>query len=126
MSVSILTASLLALWLLTLSLRVISLRRAAASNSSDEHQQKLKRAIRGQANLTEYAPVFLLLLFLAESHSDNQLYLAAVAALFVLGRLLHGIVFAYMSHNMLLRVGGTVLTLTSIALLALGNLLLLL
>ena len=126
MTITIITASLLALWLVTLSLRVIRLRRALGRNIPDAAQeQALKRAIRGQGNLTEYAPIFLLLLFLAEYHAQAQWFLALVAVLFLAGRLAHGVAFSFMKSNMLLRVGGMVLTLTSLILLAVANLLML-
>ena len=126
MPITIITASLLALWLVILSLRVIKQRRALGRNTPDAAQeQALKRAIRGQGNLTEYAPIFLLLLFLAEYHAQAQWFLALVAVLFLAGRLAHGIAFSFMKSNMLLRVGGTVLTLTSLILLAVANLLML-
>ena len=128
MPITIITTSLLALWLVTLSLRVIRLRRALGRNRNTPdaaQEQALKRAIRGQGNLTEYAPIFLLLLFLAEYHAQAQWFLALVAVLFLAGRLAHGIAFSFMKSNMLLRVGGMVLTLTSLILLAGANLLML-
>ena len=126
MPITIITASLLALWLVTLSLRVIKQRRALGRNTPDAAQeQALKRAIRGQGNLTEYAPIFLLLLSLAEYHAQAQWFLALVAVLFLAGRLAHGVAFSFMRSNMLLRVGGMVLTLTSLILLAGANLLML-
>ena len=126
MPITIITASLLALWLVILSLRVIKQRRALGRNTPDAAQeQALKRAIRGQGNLTEYAPIFLLLLFLAEYNAQAQWFLALVAVLFLAGRLAHGVAFSFMRSNMLLRVGGMVLTLTSLILLAVANLLML-
>ena len=126
MPITIITASLLALWLVTLSLRVIRLRRTLGRNTPDAAQeQSLERAIRGQGNLTEYAPIFLLLLFLAEYSAQAQWFLALVAVLFLAGRLAHGVAFSFMKSNMLLRVGGMVLTLTSLILLAGANLLML-
>ena len=128
MPITIITASLLALWLVTLSLRVIKQRRALGRNRNTPdaaQEQALKRAIRGQGNLTEYAPIFLLLLFLAEYSAQAQWFLVLVAVLFLAGRLAHGLAFSFMRSNMLLRVGGMVLTLTSLILLAVANLVML-
>ena len=124
MAITTTFASLLALWLVLLSLRVIGLRRAGGASADDAQREILRRAIRAQGNLTEYAPIFLILLGLAEFQGQHELYLWLTGGAFLLGRLLHGAVFAFLKPNMLLRVGGTLLTLTPLLILAVGNLLL--
>lgn len=113
-------AALLALWLVVLSVRVIALRGNpvfkwfAFANSGEE---SLQRAIRGHGNLIEYAPIFLILMLLAEI-SDAGATMGALhwyGAVFLMGRLMHGVCFGFMRRNFFLRVGGMILTLFPIA-----------
>ena len=67
--ISTLFTSLLAIWLLILSARVIALRGASflkffAFNNFGE--KALSRSVRAQGNFIEYTPFFLILLFIAE------------------------------------------------------------
>ena len=62
-------AALLGIWFIVLSLRVIALRGNPAFNWFSFRNQgdiSLQRAIRGHGNLTEYAPIFLILLYFVE------------------------------------------------------------
>ena len=107
-------AGLLALWLIILSMRVIALRgnpafRWFAFGHNDA--AALERAIRGHGNLTEYAPFSLILMLLVEMTSGVSAGLHAYGIAFLLGRLMHGLCFGFMTKNLMLRVGGTVLTL---------------
>ena len=70
--ISTLFTSLLAIWLLILSARVIALRGASflrffAFNNFGE--KALSRSVRAQGNFIEYTPFFLILLFLSLSGS---------------------------------------------------------
>lgn len=110
-------AALLGLWLVILSVRVIALRGNPVFRwfaFSAAHEDALPRAIRGQGNLTEYAPIFLLLMLIAESAGIEPATLHWYGMAFLAGRLMHGICFGFMHRNMVFRVGGTVLTLFSI------------
>lgn len=110
-------ASLLAIWLIILSVRVIGLRGNPAFSalaSGKENAETLERAIRGQGNLIEYAPIFLILLFLAEATGTSTTAIHAYGATFLAGRLAHGICFSFMKRSMPLRVGGMVLTFASL------------
>ena len=71
----------------------------------------LDRAIRAQGNLTEYAPMMLILLYLLETLGQSAWTLHVLGSLFLLGRLMHGICFGFMTSSMPLRIGGTALTL---------------
>lgn len=118
-------ASILAIWLVILSTRVIALRGNpvfkwfAFGYNSDEG---LNRSIRAQGNLTEYAPIFIILLLLAEVAGFPESTLHYYGAVFVIGRLMHGLCFGFMQKSMALRIGGTVLTLFPILGLAVANL----
>ena len=59
--------SLLAIWLVFLSFRVIALRGSpvfAFLNINTDDEEMLQRAIRAHGNLTEYAPMMVVLLYL--------------------------------------------------------------
>ena len=106
-------AAILAIWLVILSTRVIAFRGNPAFRwlAFGRFDDSLDRAIRAQGNLTEYAPIFLILMVLAEMHGMAPASLHYYGMAFVLGRLMHGVCFGFMKRNLFLRVGGTVLTL---------------
>ena len=109
--------SLLAIWLIVLSIRVIGLRgnpafAFIAQGRGDE--ELLNRAIRAQGNLIEYAPIMLFILFFLEGTGIPELAVRILGDSFLLGRLMHGISMGFMRSNMPLRVGGTALTLLSL------------
>ena len=111
-------ASLLAILLFILSIRVIGLRgnpafAFIAQGKGDD--ELLQRAIRAQGNLTEYAPTMLILLFFLETSDVADAKLHALAGAFLLGRVMHGICMGFMRSNMPLRMGGTALTLLPLA-----------
>ena len=119
-------ASLIALLLVRLSLRVIQLRRKNQVSLGDGGHEDLRRAIRGQANCAEYAPVGVLLVLIAELQSTSIVVtaiLALLAAAFLLGRLLHGYALGYAEKAVGPRVRGMQLTVLSIVGLAALNLL---
>ncbi len=113
--ITALYASLLALWLVFLSFRVIALRGSpvfAFLNINTDDEEMLQRAVRAHGNLTEYAPMMVILLYLLEQSSANPSTLHALGLSFLAGRLMHGICFGFLRSSMPLRIGGTVLTLT--------------
>lgn len=113
--ITALYASLLAIWLVFLSFRVIALRGSpvfAFMNINTDDEEMLQRAIRAHGNLTEYAPIMLILIYLLEQSSAEASMLHALGLVFLVGRLMHGICFGFMRSSMPLRIGGTVLTLT--------------
>ena len=112
--ITALYCSLLAIWLFILSIRVIGLRgnpafAFIAQGSGDE--DLLQRAIRAHGNLTEYAPMMLIVLYLLETSGAESNALHLLGGSFLIGRLMHGIGMGFMRSSMLLRVGGTALTL---------------
>jgi len=107
-------ASLISIWLIILSTRVIALRgnpifKFFKFDKDDENS--MERAIRGHSNLIEYSPIFLILLYLAEMTNFNIIYIHFLGSAFFLGRLMYGFCFAFLKSNMFLRVGGTTITL---------------
>ena len=116
--ITALYASLLAILLFILSIRVIGLRgnpafAFIAQGKGDD--ELLQRAIRAHGNLTEYLPTMLILLFFLESSGVEDSKLHVIAGAFLLGRVMHGICMGFMRSNMPLRVGGTALTLFPLA-----------
>jgi hypothetical protein len=73
-------------------------------------QQVLERAIRGHGNLTEYAPLFLILMLALELSDASKYWLYVNGSIFTLGRTMHGVVFAFMKPNPFMRIGGMTLT----------------
>ena len=107
-------AGLLGIWLIVLSLRVIALRGNPAFkwfSFRNKGENSLQRAIRGHSNLTEYAPIFLILLYFVEAAKFDTTAVHWYGSVFILGRLMHGFCFGFLEKNMFFRVAGTVLTL---------------
>ena len=106
--------ALLGLWLVILSLRVIALRGGPGMGwlkFGYTGEQALTRSVRAQGNLIEYAPLFVILMFLAESGGVSSFSLHYYGGTFLLGRLMHGICMGFMKKSVVLRAGGTIITL---------------
>ena len=114
--ITALYASLLALWFAFLSMRVIALRgnpMFAFLILGASPDNMLERAVRAHGNLAEYTPIMLILLYLLETLPATSVAGTALHILggaFLLGRLMHGICFGFMTSSMPLRIGGTALT----------------
>ncbi len=122
--ISTLLTSIIAIWLLILSARVIALRGASFLkffSFNNFGEEALQRAVRAQGNLIEYAPIFLILLFIAEYNGTHPHMLYMSATLFMIARLMHGVAFGFMKYSPFLRVGGTLLTFLCIVILSISN-----
>ncbi len=115
-------ASILALIFLCLSIRVIQLRYRFRVALGDGGEERLERAIRGQGNFAEYVPITLLLILCLELLEGPGWLIHATGAALVAGRLAHGVCFACLESNMVLRRVGVVLSFAVIIIAALGNL----
>ena len=82
-------AAILALYFIGLSVNVIRARRKLHVPLMDEGNEVMKRAIRVHGNFAEYAPLFLIMLGLAEKNGLPWYALHSLGCLFLLGRLLH-------------------------------------
>ena len=87
--ITLVTASLLGLMFVWLSARVIGGRLQNQVNIGDNGNTDLQYRIRAQGNFTEYVPIFLIILGLLELMGAQQTAVIALAALFVISRLLH-------------------------------------
>lgn len=119
-------ASILAFMYVGLALRVIYLRRSGVGPSIGTNaDERFLRAVRAHGNLGEYAPLFLILLGLAELQEANPTLLIAAAAVFVGGRIMHALGLGFLGTRPW-RTLGMVGTNTALLTLALMNVLLLL
>lgn len=87
------TAVAVTILLLVLTARVIRLRFSAQVLIGDGDHPLLAAAVRGHGNLIEYAPLALILIGLLELAGAARGPLIALAATFVVARVLHAIAF---------------------------------
>ena len=83
-------AGLLGLLLLVLSYNVSRHRVGSKISLGDGGVPALQRAIRAQANLTEYAPLALILLAAVEAQGFSAAVIHALGSMLVVARALHG------------------------------------
>ena len=112
--ITTLSACVLTVLLFVLSMRVVRVRRSERVVLGSDGSELLLRRVRGQANLTEYGPIGIFLVFLAEIQSANVYALALLASAFLAGRLMHGYAFSFTDGSMRLRVLGMQFTLLSL------------
>lgn len=115
MEVTLTFATILSVFMLILSVRVLDLRgspvtKAFHSTEREIDLRVLDRAIRGHGNLIEYAPLFLILMLALELSDASKYWLYVNGSIFTLGRTMHGVVFAFMKPNPFMRIGGMTLT----------------
>jgi uncharacterized membrane protein YecN with MAPEG domain len=120
MLVTPLYAALLALLFLILSARVILYRRANNLNLGDEGDRQLLKRMRAQGNCAEYAPLGLLLLLLAEMQGAPAMAVHFLGLALLVGRVVHAVGLSSNPQKLILRQIGMVLTVTMIAVTALG------
>lgn len=82
-------AGCLGILLVLLSLNVIRFRRRSRVALGENGNFELTRAIRAHANFVEYAPMFLVLLALAEFQNLPAIAVHLFGLVFVIGRVLH-------------------------------------
>ena len=88
----------------------------------NENEEVIHRAVRGHGNFIEYAPLFFILLYLAEEAGTHNHILHSLAIMFMIGRVMHGILFSFMLRkSIVLRGGGMFLTLLALGLVGLVN-----
>ena len=114
MAVTAFNASLLAFLFVFLSARVIVWLRAQKVEIGDGQDRELLRRSRVHANFVEYAPLFLVLLGLAEQLTVSRALIHLAGAAFLAGRLLHAYGLSQTPHVLPLRVAGMVMSLTAI------------
>ena len=74
-------------------------------------ETKLERNVRAHGNFSEYVPLFLILLFLAEYLKIIPFkYLIMLCIIFLYGRIAHAVCFAFFDYNPFLRISGMICT----------------
>lgn len=104
-------AALLALIFVGLSVRTLRLRRRLRIGVGDGGDRVMLRAMRVHANFAEYVPLTLLLLYFVEAAGAGALWLHALCAALVAGRLIHAYGVSQVQEQYGFRVAGMVLTL---------------
>jgi len=109
MTITLLYAGLLSLWLLVLSVRVIAIRSQGIS-LGDGGNPVLLRRIRAHGNFSEYVPMILVMIgFLELSHLSSVL-IHIMGATLLVARLLHGYALSFSESFKFGRFWGTALT----------------
>ena len=107
-------AGLLTFLFIMLSLRTIAARRTGRVEIGDGGDKALLRRMRVHANFTEYAPLGLVLMGLAEALKLGAPWLHGIGVVLLAGRILHAYGLSQTPHVLPMRVLGMVATLTSI------------
>ena len=115
-------AGLLGLMLIVLSSLVVRARRDTGVGVGTGGHESLERAIRVQANFTEYVPFALLLLLVAELNAANAIWLHANGLVLLVARIFHAWGLSHAGGRSFGRFWGTFLTWMIMILLALTNL----
>ena len=108
--ITALYVGLTALFLAALSIRVSMMRIKVRASHGDGGDKILANAIRLQGNLTEYAPIAMLLILLGELQAMPGWGVHIFGLMFLTGRVLHMIGFSSRPQNLSLRKTGMVLT----------------
>ena len=103
-------AALLGLLYIVLAYLVVRARDRNEITLGLGEQEQLLQPVRVHANLVEYAPIFLILLLLAELGGSSKWILHLTGMLFVVGRVLHAVGLSGKAGPSFGRYWGTVLT----------------
>jgi len=122
MLITLVSASLLGLLLVYLSIGVTNARGRAAKVTDDSEEEALHAAIRAHGNLTEYAPIGLILIGLLEYTAAHQYLVLGIAVIFVAARFMHGLTFGKFEGRNPFRFWGTVLTFLALLIASLAGL----
>lgn len=124
--VTALYGALIGLLTIVTAFSVVKVRRRAGIGLGDGGNAELTQKMRVHANLTEYAPISLLLLLFLELNQAETLWLHVFGTVLVLARVLHAWGFSGKPGYSRGRFLGTLLTLLNILVMALANVFLLL
>ena len=107
-------AGLMALWLVGLGFEVSRRRRRHGVSYGTGGVVELEHAMRAHANASEYVPIALIVLGLAEGMGAPVLLLHLTGLMLVAGRLMHGAYFLAGARRFNLRFFGMMLTVVMI------------
>lgn len=120
-------AAIIGFMLIYLSVRTVCARRQYGFGIGDGNNLTMKRIVRAQANFTEYAPIFLILLGYGEINGLHSALVNVLGFVFIVGRAMHAyslLRYEKFAENGKLnmypkwRVRGMICTLSSIGLLS--------
>jgi uncharacterized protein len=114
MHITLLYAALLGLLFVLLSIRTLLLRRTLRIAIGDAGNESMLRAMRVHGNFAEYVPLSLLLIYLVEVTGASPLYVHALGAAVIAGRVSHAIGVSRLKENYAFRIAGMTLTLAPI------------
>ena len=123
--ITAIAASILSVLYFKLAVKVVTYRKKSQISVGYGDNEKLHRAIRAHANLTEYAPLGLILIACLEMNNAPWLLTAILALGFVSGRILHPMGMKVGDEAINRRANGMKLTLFSLIGLGASNLLVL-
>lgn len=109
MTITLLYAGLLSLWLLVLSGRVIAIRSQGIS-LGDGGNPVLLRRIRAHGNFSEYVPMILVMIGFLELSHLSGVFIHIMGATLLVARLLHGYALSFSESFKFGRFWGTALT----------------
>lgn len=115
-------AGLLGLIFFALSMQVIKVRRKHMVSLGDGNIDDLQRATRAHANFSEYVPVCIILLLIAELTSQAGVFLHICGIALVFGRIAHAYGLVTKAGASWGRISGTLATFTVLIALSLWNL----
>ncbi len=124
--VTALYGALTALLMIVTALRVVRTRRKEKIGLGDGGNPELTHAMRIHANLTEYAPISLLLLLFLELNQGDSTLLHAFGIAFLVGRVLHVWGFSSKTGYSHGRFYGTLITMLNLVFMSLANVFLIL
>jgi hypothetical protein len=116
MAITPLYAALFAILYLALTVGVIRNRYRFEVSLGDGGHTELHRVIRGHGNFSEYVPMALLLMVIAEVANADKTLVHANGAMLLTGRILHAYALVLTTGNMQARRWGMILTLLAIVL----------
>jgi len=114
MRIVLLYAGVLALFFVGLSLRTLLMRRRLRIAIGDAGNEALLRAMRVHSNFAEYVPLSLLLIYFVEVTGASPLFVHALGAGILAGRVSHAFGVSQVNENYAFRVFGMAMTLTPI------------
>ncbi|MFT4993547.1 MAG: putative membrane protein YecN with MAPEG domain [Paraglaciecola sp.] len=115
-------ASLLALLFFYLTVLVITTRRSKKIGLGDGGDKHFQQYIRAHGNFSEYAPLVLIMLFIAEINGSSSLLLHVAGVCLLFGRFLHALGLIRHSGTSWQRLAGMILTFSALLGLAVLNL----
>jgi uncharacterized protein len=107
-------AALLAILFFVLSARTGNLRRRLKIAVGDAGNIKLLRAMRVHANFAEYVPICLLLVLMVEMQGASNWVVHTLGASLLIGRIFHAYGVSQVRENLMFRVIGMALTVTTL------------